>query len=49
MKIITNNFETIEGHQQLDMCIFVDECSRNSCDCEYNCSRDDDCTQDSSW
>lgn len=45
MEIILSNFGTSKNSLESD-CIFVDECGRNTCDCEYNCYNDDDCTQD---
>ena len=46
METIMNNFSDKTSETE-SLCIFVDECGRNTCDCEYNCYSDDDCTQDS--
>ena len=52
MKVMMLNFKETddkkyeEHEKSYDGCMFDDECPQNTCDCDYNCHSDDDCTQD---
>ena len=48
MKLLIADFNQVDSTEFLTNCLmnFDGDCSRNTCDCDYNCSRDDDCTSD---
>ena len=50
MKVLIENFglkiDKCDNNSILTDCISVDDCGSNTCDCEYNCYSDDDCTSD---
>ena len=47
MEILTVNFDAVQDVDEENLgCILIDLCGDNSCDCEYNCATDDDCTYD---
>lgn len=46
MKVLIKNFGLKKSNEDTLSCISVDDCGSNTCDCEYNCYSDDDCTSD---
>jgi hypothetical protein len=47
MKLLVVDFNQADSTEYLNNCLMnFGDCDRNTCDCNYNCSHDDDCTSD---